>query len=220
MPPQKAPTIGDRLSAKGISWAWYSAGWNKANAGHAPDGFAFHWQPYVYFEKYAPGSAERAASQGQGRSPEGPRGRHAPGRRHLQAAVGRQRQPRRGADPRLGGRRDRDPRGCEEASKQLAAHGDLHHLRRLRRLLRPRAAAEGRSLGAGQPRADPRHLAVGEEGARRSTRRSTRRCRCCASSKPASASSLSPPGQNAANLLPAFDFASQGHRFDTTARLR
>ena len=61
VPPQTVPTIGDRLSAKGISWAWYSAGWSKANAGHPEDGFAFHWQPYVYFEKYAPGSAARAA---------------------------------------------------------------------------------------------------------------------------------------------------------------
>jgi acid phosphatase len=31
LPPQTAPTIGDRLSAKGIDWAWYSGGWSNAN---------------------------------------------------------------------------------------------------------------------------------------------------------------------------------------------
>src|SRR2546430_9115024 len=36
MPLLTMPTIGDRLSAKGISWAWYSGGWNDAVAGH-PD---------------------------------------------------------------------------------------------------------------------------------------------------------------------------------------
>jgi acid phosphatase len=31
LPPQTAPTIGDRLSAKGIDWAWYSGGWSNAD---------------------------------------------------------------------------------------------------------------------------------------------------------------------------------------------
>jgi phospholipase C len=31
LPPQTAPTIGDRLSAKGVDWAWYSGGWSNAN---------------------------------------------------------------------------------------------------------------------------------------------------------------------------------------------
>src|SRR5262249_16492614 len=30
VPPQAAPTIGTRLSAKGISWAWYAQGWSNA----------------------------------------------------------------------------------------------------------------------------------------------------------------------------------------------
>src|SRR5207248_3423257 len=30
LPPLKTPTIGDRLSAKGIDWAWYSGGWDNA----------------------------------------------------------------------------------------------------------------------------------------------------------------------------------------------
>jgi acid phosphatase len=31
LPPQTAPTIGDRLNAKGVDWAWYSGGWSNAN---------------------------------------------------------------------------------------------------------------------------------------------------------------------------------------------
>jgi acid phosphatase len=31
LPPQTAPTIGDRLSDDGVSWAWYSGGWSNAN---------------------------------------------------------------------------------------------------------------------------------------------------------------------------------------------
>lgn len=60
VPPQTQPTIGDRLSAKGLPWAWYSEGWAAANAGRAPKDFAFHWQPFVYFAAYAPGTEARA----------------------------------------------------------------------------------------------------------------------------------------------------------------
>jgi len=31
LPPQTAPTIGDRLSGAGVDWAWYSGGWSNAN---------------------------------------------------------------------------------------------------------------------------------------------------------------------------------------------
>ena len=31
LPPQTNPTIGDRLSAAGVDWAWYSGGWSNAN---------------------------------------------------------------------------------------------------------------------------------------------------------------------------------------------
>jgi phospholipase C len=54
------PTIGDRLSDKGISWAWYAGGWNDAVAGNADSLFQFHHQPFVYFAKYAEGTATRA----------------------------------------------------------------------------------------------------------------------------------------------------------------
>ena len=33
LPPQTQATIGDRLDAKGVSWAWYAGAWNKAAAG-------------------------------------------------------------------------------------------------------------------------------------------------------------------------------------------
>jgi phospholipase C len=31
LPPQTGATIGDRLSAKNVDWAWYSGGWSNAN---------------------------------------------------------------------------------------------------------------------------------------------------------------------------------------------
>ncbi len=59
VPPQTQPTIGERLSAKGLEWAWYSEGWAKADAGDPPQGFATHWQPFNYFAAYAPGTEAR-----------------------------------------------------------------------------------------------------------------------------------------------------------------
>ena len=89
LPPQTAPTIGDRLSAKGLDWAWYAGGWDNAdgNVGgpgwtngttpgtctdprtaraavypNCPDAlFQYHHQPFNYFAAYAPGTAARAA---------------------------------------------------------------------------------------------------------------------------------------------------------------
>jgi len=88
LPPQTAPTIGDRLSAKRVDWAWYSGGWSNANgdvgapgwtngdgtactdpntatgavAPNCPDKlFQYHHQPFNYFASFAPGTAERKA---------------------------------------------------------------------------------------------------------------------------------------------------------------
>ena len=33
LPPQTQATIGDRLDAKGVAWAWYGGAWNAAGAG-------------------------------------------------------------------------------------------------------------------------------------------------------------------------------------------
>ncbi|HEX8988036.1 MAG TPA: alkaline phosphatase family protein [Rhodocyclaceae bacterium] len=86
LPPQTAPTIGDRLSDAGIDWAWYSGGWANAEGDPQQPGFTngpgpgcadaeampgsvwpkcpdktfqFHHQPFNYFANYAPGTAAR-----------------------------------------------------------------------------------------------------------------------------------------------------------------
>ena len=66
LPPQTEPTLGDRLSEKGIDWAWYAQGWNVALAyrGAIYDNlgavnFQPHHQPYNYFVNYAPGTEAR-----------------------------------------------------------------------------------------------------------------------------------------------------------------
>jgi acid phosphatase len=86
--PQSTPTIGDRLSGKGIDWAWYSGGWSNANGDVGGPGwtngtgttcsdpdtatgatfpncpgklFQYHHQPFNYYANYAPGTAARAA---------------------------------------------------------------------------------------------------------------------------------------------------------------
>ncbi len=62
LPPQRYATIGDRLSEKGIDWAWYSGAWQYAiehrDTGMVPD-FQYHHQPFNYFVNYAPGTEAR-----------------------------------------------------------------------------------------------------------------------------------------------------------------
>jgi phospholipase C len=84
---QTHATIGDRLTAKNVDWAWYSGGWSNASGAvgkpgwtngngpacsdpnhdpaftypKCPDAvFQYHHQPFVYFAGYAPGTAGRA----------------------------------------------------------------------------------------------------------------------------------------------------------------
>ena len=63
MPPQTEPTIGDLLSLKGVSWAWYGGAWQYAldngNSKPAPN-FQYHHQPLNYYASFAPGTAARA----------------------------------------------------------------------------------------------------------------------------------------------------------------
>ena len=87
LPPQSGTTIGDELSAAGISWAWYSGGWSNA-AGEVgapgwtngdgptcadPDSspnpaypfcphkqFQFHHNAFNYYANFAPGTPGRA----------------------------------------------------------------------------------------------------------------------------------------------------------------
>jgi acid phosphatase len=89
---QTNPTIGDRLTAKGVDWAWYSGGWanaagltsdpgytngpgpNCSDPGKDPAAkfvypncpnniFQYHHQPFNYFANYAPGTPGRAHLQ-------------------------------------------------------------------------------------------------------------------------------------------------------------
>ncbi len=76
VPPQTAKTIGDTLSAKGVSWAWYSGDWNLAleDGRRAPSEkrqmirnraatgpvFEAHHHPFNYYARFAPGTADRA----------------------------------------------------------------------------------------------------------------------------------------------------------------
>jgi phospholipase C len=76
LPPQRMRTIGDALSTKGVDWVWYAGGWNDALAdGMRPPSakreviysrtegtpmFQPHHQPFNYFARFAPGSADRA----------------------------------------------------------------------------------------------------------------------------------------------------------------
>lgn len=58
LPSQTMPTIGDRLSEKNISWAWYSEGWDDAVAGRK-NNFAYNHEPFLYFAKYEEGTEGR-----------------------------------------------------------------------------------------------------------------------------------------------------------------
>jgi acid phosphatase len=76
LPPQTLATIGDTLSAKGVSWVWYSGAWDAAlqDGMQPPDAprkviatrangapyFVTHHQPFNYFARFAPGTPDRA----------------------------------------------------------------------------------------------------------------------------------------------------------------
>jgi phospholipase C len=86
LPPLANPTIGERLSAASVDWAWYGGGWSNADGeigapgwsnGPGPECsdpgtkqgasfpncanalFQFHHQPFNYYAAYAPGTAAR-----------------------------------------------------------------------------------------------------------------------------------------------------------------
>jgi phospholipase C len=61
VPPQTMPHIGDRLDAKGISWKWYSGGYDDAMAGHPDKLFQFHHQALAFFKDLAPGTEAQKA---------------------------------------------------------------------------------------------------------------------------------------------------------------
>ncbi|WEK19413.1 MAG: alkaline phosphatase family protein [Candidatus Pedobacter colombiensis] len=59
LPTQTGPNIGDRLSDKGVSWAWYSGGWDNTITGKPAPSFTYHHQPLAYFTRYAEGTQDR-----------------------------------------------------------------------------------------------------------------------------------------------------------------
>lgn len=61
VPPQTLPHIGDRLDAAGVSWKWYSGGYDNAMAGKPDKLFQYHHQPLAYFKDLAPGTAAQKA---------------------------------------------------------------------------------------------------------------------------------------------------------------
>lgn len=58
LPSQTMPTIGDRLSEKDITWAWYSEGWDDAVA-EKKNNFAYNHEPFLYFARYEEGTEGR-----------------------------------------------------------------------------------------------------------------------------------------------------------------
>lgn len=59
VPSQTAPTIGDRLTAAGVDWAWYAGGWDDAVAGQPHPRFQYHHQPFTYYANCAEGTEGR-----------------------------------------------------------------------------------------------------------------------------------------------------------------
>jgi acid phosphatase len=62
LPPQTQPTIGELLSDKGVTWAYYAGAWQAAldgKNGYVTPNFQYHHQPFNYFSAYAPGTAAR-----------------------------------------------------------------------------------------------------------------------------------------------------------------
>lgn len=72
LPPQTQATIGDQLSAKGVSWAWYAGAWAAVSAG-TPEGraqiyrgkahFQPHQQPFNYYAAFDPLTKGEARAQ-------------------------------------------------------------------------------------------------------------------------------------------------------------
>jgi acid phosphatase len=63
LPPQKLQTIGDLLSEKGVSWAWYGGAWQATLDGpmtRPVPNFQTHHAPFNYFAAFAPGTRARA----------------------------------------------------------------------------------------------------------------------------------------------------------------
>ncbi len=59
LPALEYNNIGDLLSQKNISWAWFAGGWNDILKGKNEGGFQHHHQPFLYFKNYGPDTKGR-----------------------------------------------------------------------------------------------------------------------------------------------------------------
>jgi hypothetical protein len=173
-----------------VSWAWYGGAWQAAidgrGEGQRPN-FQHHHQPFNYFKQFAPGTAARAEHLRDGGLGDSPISNKfiadaIAGKLPavlLQAAG--QPEPACGLFRHRIGRRPRRQR--DRAPEKIAAvegHGGRHHLRRERRLVGPRGAAQGDRWG--RARAFRRSSSRRMRRRARSTTISTTRPRSCASS--------------------------------------
>jgi acid phosphatase len=65
LPVQTRATIGDRLTEKGVAWAYYADGYDEAVAataqGRKTRHFSYHHQPFTYFKRFVDSPQQRAA---------------------------------------------------------------------------------------------------------------------------------------------------------------
>lgn len=63
LPVQSLPTIGDRLSEKGIDWVYYAQDYRRAvaatAAGKGLHSFSYHHQPFTYFKRFVESAEQR-----------------------------------------------------------------------------------------------------------------------------------------------------------------
>ncbi|HEU6456404.1 MAG TPA: acid phosphatase [Roseateles sp.] len=63
LPVQTQPTIGDRLSEKGVDWAYYAQDYRRAvaatAAGKGLSSFSYHHQPFTYFKRFVDSAEQR-----------------------------------------------------------------------------------------------------------------------------------------------------------------
>lgn len=60
VPNQTAPTIGEALSAQGVTWAWYQKGWTQALKGQPYPGYLYDREPFQYYSSYADHTAAKS----------------------------------------------------------------------------------------------------------------------------------------------------------------
>ena len=205
LPPQTQTTIGDTLSAKGISWAWYAGAWDAAlkDGMQPPDAprkviatradgapyFVTHHQPFNYFARFAPGTAGSRSSTSRTTTTSSPASTQGTLPQVVfykpqgiaQPASGLRRHP-------VGRRAHRRARREDQGEPAVGVDGDHRDLRRERRLLGSRARRR-RAIAGVRARAFRRSSFRRTRSAATSITRPTTRRRSSSSSRGASTSS-------------------------------